>query len=299
MIDADLFEASRELLFGLAYRLTGLAGDAEDLVQEAWLRASCDPGFAEHPRAYLATIVTRLALERAKADRRDRERYAGTWLPEPVLTEPVLTRPAADPEGPIERGESMTLGFLVLLETLSPAERAVLVLRDVFGCGYDEVAAALRLTRTNCRQLLHRARMRVGARPRGVRRDPERQRQIVDQFMMSAAGGDVTALTHMLRADAACSTDAGREAVAPQRPASGAEAIARLFIGLAHTGQPPGATMQPAEINHEAGFLAWRDGRLESVWVFSTDNDRITAIRAIRNPAKLQYISRQLTASAL
>jgi RNA polymerase sigma-70 factor, ECF subfamily len=291
MIEPSAFETERALLFGLAYRLTGLAGDAEDLVHEVWLRASCDPEPAADARAYLVTMVTRLALERTRAARSLPEQYVGPWLPEPVLTNPGERDDAG------LEAETLTLGFLLLLQALSPTERAAVLLRDVLRYEYDDVAFTMGLTPANCRQLVHRARMRVGVRPRLLSRDPERERRLAEQAVLAAAAGEIGALTQLLRGDVTCTIDEGSDASA-RRPVAGADAVGRFLAGMMRTARALGLTIQAMDVNHETGLLASQGGRIESVWTFSSDGDRITAIRAIRNPAKLRFISRQVAAAS-
>jgi RNA polymerase sigma-70 factor (ECF subfamily) len=304
MTDTEAFQSYRPLLFSIAYRMLGSASEADDVLQDAYLRyaGAQSRGEALHQvrslKAYLSTIVTRLCLDRLKAARTVREQYLGPWLPEPVLTQDD------DPQGDAERHESITLAFLVLLEALTPQERAVFLLREVFEYEYAEIAEILDLSAANCRQLFHRAKGRVAeGRPR-FRPAPERQRQLVERFLAATQRGDMQALTSMLAQDATFWGDGGGKAPSALRPIHGGDAVAKLLIGLARNIERTLNTafadlrFDLADVNGEAAVLLWVRERLDTVFVYSAIDDRVTAIRAIRNPDKLAYIQRQLQARA-
>ena len=295
MIDTAQFQSLRSQLFSVAYRMLGSAAEAEDVVQDAWLRAASSPEQPTSARAWLTTVVTRLCLDRLKAARTTREQYVGPWLPEPVPTGAIESA-----EDAISRRESVTMAFLTLLETLSPAERAAFLLREVFDADYADVARVLETTPANARQLVHRAKTRVAeGRPR-FEASPERQREIVRRFFDAVRGGSLASLERFLAADVTFTSDGGGKAPAAMRPVIGAASVAKLISGLWQKlpeidPAPEAWRLVYADINGEAAALIYRYEKLESVFVFSTDADRITTIRVVRNPDKLARIDRQLT----
>jgi RNA polymerase sigma-70 factor (ECF subfamily) len=292
MIDAATFESLRSHLFSVAYRMLGSAAEAEDVVQDAWLRASAAPDDLLSARAWLTTVVARLALDRLKSSRATREQYVGTWLPEPVPTGAVDTA-----EDVIARRESVTMAFLVRMETLTPAERAAFLLREVFDDDYANIATVLDTTPAAARQLVHRAKERVAAgRPR-FDAPPERQREIVAQFFDAVRDGDLTRLQAYLAADVVLAADGGGKVSAARRPIIGAEAVAQLMVQFWHKAavavdpDPEAWRTAIADINGEAALLAFHRDRLDSVFVLSTSGGLVTAIRVIRNPDKLAWLS--------
>ena len=289
MIDAATFQALRPHLFSVAYRMLGSAAEAEDVVQDAWLRAASAPGDLDSARAWLTTVVTRLCLDRLKSARARREEYVGPWLPEPVPTEAVETA-----EDQVARRESVTMAFLVLLETLTPAERAAFLLREVFEIDYDEVARALEMTPAAVRQLVHRAKVRVAeGRPR-FPAPPERQREIVSRFFEAVRQGDPALLQKHLAADVVFAADSGGRAAAVRRQVTGVRAVSRLMAGIWRYSADPAWRTEVADINGETALVVILAGRLETVFIFSTDADRITAIRAVRNPEKLAWLAEHI-----
>ena len=306
MTDAERFQSYRPLLFSIAYRMLGSASEADDVLQDAYLRFASAQAHGEAApmqvrslKAYLSTIVTRLCLDRLKAARAVREQYLGPWLPEPVLTQDD------DAQGDAERHESITLAFLVLLEALTPQERAVFLLREVFEYEYAEIAEMLGLSAANCRQLFHRAKERVAeGRPR-FRPAPERQRQLVEHFLAATQRGDMQALTSMLAHDATFTADGGGRVPSARRPLHGRDAVAKMVIGLARSAERAlhisfaDLRLDITEVNGEPALLLWVHDRLETVFVYSIVDDRIAAIRALRNPEKLVYIRRQIEARGL
>jgi RNA polymerase sigma-70 factor, ECF subfamily len=286
VIDAATFQALRPHLFAVAYRMLGSAAEAEDVMQDAWLRAASAPGDLTSARAWLTTVVTRLCLDRLKSARMQREEYVGPWLPEPVPTEAVETA-----EDQMTRRESVTMAFLVLLETLTPAERAAFLLREVFEIDYEEVARALEMTPAAVRQLVHRAKARVAeGRPR-FPAPPERQREIVSRFFEAVRQGDPSVLQRHLAADVVFAADSGGRAAAARRQVTGIRAVSRLMAGIWRYSADPAWRTEVADINGETALVVIYAGRLETVFIFSTDADRITAIRAVRNPEKLAWLA--------
>lgn len=296
MTDANSFEAQRPALFALAYRMLGSASEAEDVLQDAFLRVyAAARDDIRAPGAYLRTVVTRLCLDRLKAARATREQYPGPWLPEPVLTAP----PSADPQHAAEQHESITLAFLVLLEALTPQERAVLLLREVFGYDYAEIAEILQLQPANCRQALHRARGHLANHRPRFEVATEQHHALVARFLAATEQGDVAALAQTLAEDVTMWADGGGKVPAPRRPVAGATIVASalLFFAarIAETLRDAGATMRAtvAYVNAEPAILVWTGQQLDSVMVVTIAEERIAALRLIRNPEKLRYIARQ------
>jgi RNA polymerase sigma-70 factor, ECF subfamily len=272
----------RRFAFALAYRLTGSVADAEDLVQEAMLRLHSAEG-VENPRAYLATVVTRLGIDHQRSARVRRERPSGTWLPEPLVGEqPDVADDAA-------LAESVSVAFLVLLEALSPVERAVLLLHDVFDYGFAEIAAITGKTEANCRQIAVRARKAVQARR--PRYEPDRHEELVERFLAAVREGEVEAFVELLAEDAAFYGDGGDKALAIARPRMGRVPVARLLTSYARQGAAAGVAVEAAVVNGRTGCV-FRDaeGRLISVMDIETAGGRIVALRNLLDPDKLRHL---------
>jgi RNA polymerase sigma-70 factor (ECF subfamily) len=297
VITSAAFEELRPYLFSIAYRMLGSASEAEDVVQDAWLRSASAPRDLGSPKAWLSTVATRLCLDRLKSARASREHYVGPWLPEPV---PTASSP--DPEEHAARHESITLAFLVLLETLSPAERAAFLLREVFEYDYDEVARVLETTPAACRQLVHRAKERIAERRPRFRASSERNRQVVARFLDAVGRGEIEGLQSYLAEDVVYAADSGGRVPAATRPVTGPDAVSRLFAGLWRKGAPNVASgvvrLQTTEVNGEPALLLFDRGRLETVVVFSVEDERITAVHVARNPEKLAWMAGHLGAPA-
>lgn len=280
---AAAFERERPRLLALAYRMTGLRADSEDLVQDAWLRwQAADLAAIESPSAYLTTIVTRLCLDYLKSARVRRETYKGPWLPEPI----VASSPADD-----AWTESLSMAFLVLLERLSPIERAVFLLREVFDYSYGEIAAAVDKSEANCRQLAKRAKDHIQAgRPR-FPADPRTGAELVDRFAIACGAGDIPALMHLLAADVVVLTDGGGLAKAALRPIAGADPAARFLVGVIRKNWTAAHTVETAVVNGGPGLLVRLDGAPESAIAFDIAENRIRAVFTVRNPEKLRRIA--------
>jgi RNA polymerase sigma-70 factor (ECF subfamily) len=291
----DVFTAHRPLLFSIAYRMLGSASDAEDVLQDAWVRySSADTSAIRSPKAFATTIVTRLCLDRLKSAKSTREEYVGPWLPEPVLTSEV-----DNPAARLQRSESVTLAFLVLLERLSPEERAVFLLKDIFDYDHSEVAEMLGTTAENSRQLLHRARTRLAqGRPR-LGGTPESRRAVAERFARAFSSGDGAELSALLGADVGLWSDGGGKASAARRPILGHDLVLHFLLGLHRAGravlETRDVSLRIEDINAEPALVLRIAGRLESIFVFETDGDTISAIRVVRNPDKLAHIDQQLT----
>jgi RNA polymerase sigma-70 factor (ECF subfamily) len=272
-------EDLRPLLFSLAYRMVGSVVEAEDLVQEAFLRLHRTGEDVESPKAFLTTVVTRLAIDHLRSARVRREAYVGPWLPEPLVTGPGT----ADR---VEEDETLSLAFLALLERLTPVERAVYVLHELFGYAHDEIAEIVGKSRQNCRQILARARRHVDAgRPR-FEPSRERRQALLDRFMAAVRGGDVDGLVGMLAADAVHYADGGGKARATLLPIYGPDKIARLWARLG-TDQGP-YELHPVDVNGQPGVVATGpDGTVLTVLTLDIADDHVQAVRAVVNPDKL------------
>jgi RNA polymerase sigma-70 factor (ECF subfamily) len=289
--DAETYVAHRELMFAVAYRILGTVADAEDAVQDAWLRWSAAPrDDVTEPRAYLARTVTNIALNRLRAARARREAYVGPWLPEPLLT-----RTDTDITERAEVAESVSVAMLVVLESLTPEERAVFVLREVFGFGHAEIAAALGRSEAAVRQLAHRAREHVQARRPRFEVDPDQQRVVTARFLAAAIGGDLDGLLAVLAPDVTLTADGGGKAKAALRPISGAAKVASMlaaFAGRPYQGFAPSQmTVEVAEINGGPGALVLAGGRVIAAGTLAVAGGRVAAIHLVTNPEKLDAIS--------
>ncbi|MFF4508573.1 RNA polymerase sigma-70 factor [Streptomyces sp. NPDC001401] len=290
---ADEFETHRPRLFGLAYRMLGSADEAEDAVQDAYLRFSgADRADIEYPAAWLAKVVTNLCLTRLTSARARREHYVGTWLPEPVVTSDGTLGPLES----AEQRDAVSMAMLVLLERLSPTERAVYVLREAFGYGHREIAAVLDLSEANCRQLYRRAVQRVGEDRSRFEPAPERQEELVASFLMAARDGDLAGLEKLLTADVVWSSDGGGQVSAARRPVEGLDKVARLAVGGAER-FAAGLHFTTAEVNGETGLAAWAGDALVGMVAFEVRDGLISHVRVVVNPDKLGFVRRQLTRS--
>jgi RNA polymerase sigma-70 factor (TIGR02957 family) len=289
--DAEVFEAQRDFMFAVAYRMLGTVTDAEDAVQDAWLRWSAAPrSQLANPRAYLARIVANTALNRLRSARARREAYIGIWLPEPLLTE---TRP--DAAARAELAESVAVAMLVVLESLTPEERAVFVLREVFGFSHAEIGAALGRSDAAVRQLAHRAREHVQARRPRFDVDRNQQREVTQRFLAAAAGGDIEGLLTVLAPDVRLLTDGGGKVRAALRPIIGAGKVARFIAAISsrpYRGvEISDMSLEATEINGGMGMLATAGGQAMAVLTLAVADGRITAIQLLTNPDKLSAIN--------
>lgn len=292
-IDIDDFEEQRPLLFGVAYRMLGSATEAEDIVQEAYLRFRIvDAAEVRSLRSYLTTIVTRLCLDQLKSAHVQREQYVGPWLPEPIVMS--ATPGASSPESVVQAQESISYAFLVLLERLGPIERAVFLLREVFDYGYDEVANMVGKSQAACRQIFHRARQRLDeARPRYEADRDERQR-LTERFIAAATSGDMQGLISMLATDITLWSDGGGKVSAAMNLIRGAQPSAALVIGLASKPayiEYEYASIEISDINREpAVVLRNPTGGVTNVVMFEVVDGRIQQIFIVRNPDKLSHV---------
>jgi len=284
----ETFVAHRNLLFTVAYEMLGSAADAEDVLQETWLRwITVDLEQIHDQRAYLVRITTRKALDRLRTLERRKETYVGPWLPEPLLTTPDM---AED----IELAENMSMAVMLVLETLSPTERAVFVLREVFDVGYDEIAAAVDKTPAAVRQIAHRARRHVDARrPRQVVSASE-SRAVLESFQRALETQDLQGLLDVLAPAVVVISDGGGVKQASLRPIIGAEKVIRFFVGgLAKTNAT--LTVEPTVINGSPGLVFRLDGETDGVMAARIENARLTSLYFVRNPQKLTHIGAETT----
>jgi RNA polymerase sigma-70 factor (TIGR02957 family) len=284
----DPFIAHRSLLFTVAYEMLGSAADADDMVQETWLSwAGVDQTGVRDPRAFLIRIVTRKALDRLRALARRREDYVGEWLPEPLLTSPDV---AAD----TELADSISMAMLLVLETLTPTERAVFVLRDVFGFGYDELAKAVGKSPAAVRQIEHRARAHVAARrPREIV-SPAETRAAFEAFMRAVNTGDLQRLVDVLAPDVVALSDGGGVRKALSRPVVGADKVARVL--LAGLRQYP-VSVEPAQLNGWPALILRTDGQVDGVVALRFGDGVVTGLYSVRNPDKLSRVERETAVS--
>jgi RNA polymerase sigma-70 factor (TIGR02957 family) len=285
----EAFLAHRNLLFTVAYEMLGSAADAEDVLQETWLRwAGVDLGTVRDQRAYLVRITTRQALTRLRTLGRRKESYVGPWLPEPLLTAPDV---AED----VELADSVSMAMLLVLETLAPTERAVFVLREVFDLGYEEIAEAVGKSPAAVRQIAHRARAHVAARrPRGPVSRAE-TRDALEAFQRAVQTGDLQRLLDILAPDVVFLGDGGGVVEAVQRPVIGAGKVARLLALAVDRLAAAAASLQPAQVNGYPALILRLDGEVDTVIAVRIDDGLVTGLYAVRNPEKLSHMQQETT----
>jgi len=297
-MSTEVFAAHRSMLVGVAYRVLGSVADAEDVVQEAWLRWSgVDHAAVADPRAYLVTVTTRLAIDRLRRAKARRETYVGSWLPEPISTEPDVAEHA-------ELADSVELALLVVLETLSPLERAVFVLREAFGLPFAEIAGVIGREEAATRQLARRARAHVDERRPRFEVDRAVRRDLTERFLAACAAGDVAALTGLFAEDVRLVSDAGGKAKAPRRVIHGSDKVSRFLTAIsteegaqafvASIGVPPAREFGFAvvDVNAAPAIVVTADGRPITVLSLVVADGRIAQVYLIANPEKLAGVSR-------
>jgi RNA polymerase sigma-70 factor, ECF subfamily len=289
------FDQHRDLLFGVAYRVLGRATDAEDVVQDAWLRwRDVDHGSVVDVRAYLVKVTTRLAIDRLRSAQRRRETYVGPWLPEPILTGGAGLAGATDLTeliGPdvadeVTHADTVSLAMLVVLETLSPLERAVFVLREAFALPYAEIGEVLDRTEAAVRQLARRARDHVRERRPRYDADPATQQRVTERFLAAAGSGDLASLLQVLAPDVTLHGDGGGVVKAPLRVISTADKVGRFLLGIA-TNAPPEPQAYLASVNGQVAVVVTSRGAVHSVLALDVTDGRVTMVRLIANPDKL------------
>lgn len=281
-----LFQQHRQRLFGLAYRMLGTPSDAEDVLHDAWLRWHAqDTAALDDAEAWLVTVTTRIALDRLRRARTERAHYTGPWLPEPLVPD------AEQPEAELERGETITLSFLLLLERLSPEERAAFLLHDVFDYNHAEAAAILGIAEDACRQRTHRAKARLReGRPR-FSVDAGAQRRMLEHFVAAMAEPSMEALRALFAEDAIQISDGGGVVRATLRPLYGAERLARLYLQIARNVDSSAARYEMTTLNGAPALLMWTGDALNSVIWVECDGERITAMHGLRHPGKLARLA--------
>lgn len=281
----EIFDQHRPLLFSIAYRMLGSVMDAEDVVQEAFLRwQRASGGEIRAPKSYLSTVVTRLSIDRLRSAKVRREEYVGPWLPEPIAT-----GEGSDVAGAVALDETLSMAFLVLLESLTPVERAVFLLREVFDYDYAEIASLVGKSEDNCRQISRRARQSVAARRPRFESSPEQQERLTERFVEACSTGDMPALLELLAEDITLWSDGGGRVRAALNPIYGPEKVTRFLLGVLRK-TPPTFVSRLARVNGQPGIVGYVEGRPASVLTLDTESGRIRAIRIVVNPEKLRTI---------
>jgi RNA polymerase sigma-70 factor (ECF subfamily) len=287
--NVQIFAGHRDRLFGIAYRMLGSRADAEDVMQDAWLRwHEQDAAELRSTEAWLTTMVTRLAIDRLRAAKTQRATYFGPWLPEPLAEAEVPT-----PESHAEFASDLSLAFMLLLERLGEEERAAFILHDVFDCDYDDIAETLGKTTPACRQLVHRARERVATERRRFRVDEQARVNMLNRFIAAAQSGDFNSIKSMFAPEANMTSDGGGKAVAVIRPLHGAERIARLWWAISRRREAPHIERRLVRVNGEVGFAFYYKGRMHSVATVDTDGHHIYGYYSIANPDKLREFAQR------
>ncbi|WP_073924518.1 RNA polymerase sigma-70 factor [Streptomyces sp. CB03911] len=277
------FEEHRRMLFGIAYRMLGSVADAEDLVQDSWLRWSQVTTRVDNPGAFLARTVTNLALNRLGSAAVQREAYVGPWLPEPLVTAP-------DTAEEVEMAESVSYAVMVVLESLSPLERAVFVLKEVFGFSYPEIGEALERSEASVRQVGHRAKSHVQARRPRFDAPAEVRRQVTNEFLAACLGGDLNRMLELLAPSVTAWSDGGGRVKAAIRPIDGADKVARFLLGVLANDPLEDLRVYEVDVNGRPGLLIDAAGRVDSVVVLEIEDGRIDELRILRNPEKLTHL---------
>ncbi len=294
-MDTSHFTEYRPLMFSIAYRMTGSISDAEDIVQEAFLRLTRvlrDGASINSPKAYLATATTRLAISHLRSARVRRESYVGAWLPEPLLSDTIGGfRGEPDPAERAEMSDSLSMAFLVLLESLTPTERAVFLLHEVFGYDYKEIADITGKSEPNCRQIFVRARHHVDEGKPRFEASREQREEVARRFFEAADGGDLAALVELLAPDVMMVGDGGGKAWATAKPFHGPLQVARFMLGLARRGPKMGASVELTWVNGQPGAITHdAEGRVINVFALDIADGKVQAIRSVINPDKLRHL---------
>ncbi len=285
----DLFEGHRQLLFGIAHRMLGTVMDAQDIVQDTFLRwQQISPDEVNSPRAWLTTVVTRLCINHLNSARVQRETYVGPWLPEPLVAERE-----SQPVENAQLADSLSLAFLVVLETLTPTERAVFILREVLNCEFSEIAPIVNRSEVNCRQILARARKHVEERRPRFDSSPEQAEELTLRFQRAVKNGEIENLSDYLADDVVLVSDGGGKARALLRPICGSEPIARLLVGAARKFGSKAEEVKKATINGLPGLVSFEGDRALRVMAFGIRDGRIHELFIITNPDKLRHLSRR------
>ncbi len=290
MSSLDDFNQHRPLLFSIAYRMLGTVTDAEDMVQETFLRwHQTADAKVRSAKTYLATIITRLCIDHLRSARVRREQYVGTWLPEPMLTQQ-----ADNSSNLMELADSLSIAFLAVLERLSPLERAVFLLRDVFEYDYEEISSMVGKSPTNCRQILRRAKQHLAAERSRFPVSHPQQEQITAQFLEASTSGDLQDLLLLFAKDITFLSDGGGQVVATLKPIHGAGKIARMLLAMRHKWLA-NAVSHLVEINGQPGIIEYLNGKIHSAMTLEIVDGRIQSIYSVRNPDKLKQIYKEIS----
>jgi RNA polymerase sigma-70 factor (ECF subfamily) len=302
----ETFESLRPMLFAIAYRMLASVSDTEDVLQEGylrWRRAVNDGVEITSLKAWLSTVVTRLAMDHLRSARVRREQYVGLWLPEPLPTdaaEMLAGTPGADPQERAELADSLSMAFLLVLERLNPVERAAFLLHDVFGYTHDEIAAIVETTPANARQIASRARRHVQAERPRFDPSPEERERLAERFFAAVTAGDVEGLVQVLADDVVVHGDGGGKVPQWATPIVGVDRVSRLFAGLGRQMGEVRARLERREINGQpAAVVLDPEGAVVTVWVLDVVDARVSAIRSVINPEKLGHLGRVADVRAL
>lgn len=281
----ELFNQHRSLLFAIAYRMLGSVTDAEDMLQEAWIRWQSTQTVVQSPKAFLSSLITRLCIDQLRSARVQREKYVGIWLPEPLMTESINNT-----GDDAELAESLSFAFLTLLECLSPTERAIFLLREVFDYDYSDIAKTVGKSIPNCRQIVRRARQHLVLRRPSISPSLHQKEEIVQQFLASWNQGDVNHLIALMTKDITFWSDGGGHVTAAQQPLHGCHKVARFLVAIRCSQLIPTLSPQIVQINDQPGILNTVEGKPQSTFSFEFSGARIQSIFAVVNPEKLKAV---------
>jgi RNA polymerase sigma-70 factor, ECF subfamily len=281
----EIFNQYRSLMFAIAYRMLGSVADAEDMVQEAWMRWQSTQTVVRSPKAFLSSLITRLCIDQLRSARLKREKYVGIWLPEPLMTEAI-----SEPGDNAELAESLSFAFLMLLECLSPTERAIFLLREVFDYDYSDIAKTVGKSIPNCRQIVRRARQHLVLRRPSISSSSQQKEEIVEQFLTSWNQGDLHTLIAIMAEDVTFWSDGGGQVTAAKRPLQGCQKVARFLVAIRRSRLIPTISPQIVQINDRAGILNTVEGNPQSTFSFEFLGERIQSIFAVVNPEKLKAL---------
>lgn len=285
----EVFNQHRPLLFAIAYRMLGSVSDAEDMIQEAWIRWQGTESNVQSPKAFLSSTVTRLCIDYLRSARVKREQYVGAWLPEPLMAEVTI-----DSKNDAELAESLSFAFLMLLECLSPTERAVFLLREVFDYEYDEIATVVGKSLSNCRQIVRRAHQHLVLRRPSVNLSLQDKETIVEQFLACWKQGDLPGLIALMAEDVTFWSDGGGKVLAAQKPLQGGLKVARFLVAIRRSRLTPTLLSQVLPINSQTGIINVVGEELHSIFSFELTGEGIQSIFAVVNPDKLEAAKREL-----
>ncbi len=284
-----MFKQHRGLLFAIAYRMLSSISDAEDMVQEAWIRWQSTPTVVHSPKAFLSSLITRLCIDQLRSARVKREQYVGVWLPEPLMTA-QQSMGNAKPDY-AELAESLSFAFLTLLDCLSPTERAVFLLRNVFDYDYSEIAAIVGKSIPNCRQIVRRARQHLAQRRPKISPEPQQKEAIVTQFLSSWNEGNIQQLVALMAEDITLFSDGGGQVTAAQKPIQGCQKVSRFLVAIRNSSLVPDFTVQAMPINGQPGLITLAGQSLQSTLSFAFSQGHIQSIFVVVNPDKLKVAS--------